>query len=281
MTLDVHDHDRYAAGRTYVYPVVSRRAGGVSIGINLNPNRACNWRCVYCQVPGLQRGSGPPLDLALLELEFRQQLEDLLEGDFMERLVPADARRWNDVAFSGDGEPTSSPDFEAAVRLVARLLRERASADEVALILITNGSLLHLPPVRAGLAAFAEAGGVVWYKLDSATDVGQASLNDAKTGAERARANLRAAAALTTTWVQTMAVAVDGQPPSRAERDAYLALLADAQRERWGLAGVLLYGLARPSLQPEAPRLTALERAWLEAFADEIRALGLEVRVSP
>ena len=61
--LTVTDHDRDVAGLTYVYPVVSRRAGGVSVGINLNPNNACNWRCVYCQVPDLVRGAAPVIDV--------------------------------------------------------------------------------------------------------------------------------------------------------------------------------------------------------------------------
>ncbi|MCZ7653281.1 MAG: hypothetical protein M5R42_01880 [Rhodocyclaceae bacterium] len=67
--LDVTDHSRDSAGLTYVYPVVSRRAGGVSIGINLNPNNACNWRCIYCQVPDLKRGAAPLIDLDRLEGE--------------------------------------------------------------------------------------------------------------------------------------------------------------------------------------------------------------------
>jgi len=41
--LTIHNHNRDSAGYAYVYPVVSRRAGGVSVGINLNPNNACNW----------------------------------------------------------------------------------------------------------------------------------------------------------------------------------------------------------------------------------------------
>ena len=67
--LSVNDHNRDVTGMTYVYPVVSRRAGGVSIGINLNPNNACNWACVYCQVDNLTRGGPPPIDLDLLERE--------------------------------------------------------------------------------------------------------------------------------------------------------------------------------------------------------------------
>ena len=69
--LSISDHSREAAGLIYVYPVISRRAGGVSIGINLNPNNACNWRCIYCQVPNLKRGAAPAIDLHKLDSELR------------------------------------------------------------------------------------------------------------------------------------------------------------------------------------------------------------------
>jgi wyosine [tRNA(Phe)-imidazoG37] synthetase (radical SAM superfamily) len=94
------------SGLTYIYPVVSRRAGGVSIGINLNVNNACNWRCVYCQVPNLKRGTPDKIDLALLEQELRGFLNQLLHGDFMERYVAEGDRHLKDIAFSGI--PTSN-----------------------------------------------------------------------------------------------------------------------------------------------------------------------------
>ncbi len=65
--LSVSDHNRSFISMTYVYPVVSRRAGGVSVGINLNPNNACNWHCAYCQVPDLVRGAAPEIDLEQVE----------------------------------------------------------------------------------------------------------------------------------------------------------------------------------------------------------------------
>jgi len=79
--LSTVEHDRGSAALRHVYPVVSRRAGGVSVGINLNPNNACNWRCIYCQVPDLTRGSAPPVDLAVLENELRSFLDELLHGE--------------------------------------------------------------------------------------------------------------------------------------------------------------------------------------------------------
>src|SRR5262245_10583857 len=108
MRLSTRDHDRDSAGLLYVYPVVSRRAGGVSVGINLNPNDACNWRCIYCQVPGLVAGAAPEIDLERLERELDEFLEGLLRGGWMEQHVPEGARVLKDVAFSGNGEPTTS-----------------------------------------------------------------------------------------------------------------------------------------------------------------------------
>ncbi len=280
MRLSTADHDRGAAGMRYVYPVVSRRAGGVSVGINLNPNDACNWRCVYCQVPGLVAGKGPAIDLGLLREELARLLGAIVRGDFLERSAPEGLRRLCDVALSGNGEPTSSPDFRAAIEVAHEVLQDQG-AGAVPIVVITNGSLARHAPVQAGLRALAERGGQAWFKLDSATDEGQARLNGARAGAGATWENLRACAATVATWVQTMALAFDGEPPSAAERAAYLALLARARREGLGLRGVLLYGLARPSHQPEAPRLAALPAAWLEALAADVRALGLAARVFP
>ncbi len=165
--LDTADHSRDSAGMTYVYPVVSRRAGGVSIGINLNPNNACNWRCIYCQVPNLVRGRAPAIDLVLLESELHSFLGEVLHGDFMTTRVPEAARRIEDVAFSGNGEPTSAREFPQALALVQRVLEEADLAGRIKLRLITNGSQLDRQEVRASLARLGKANGEVWFKVDA------------------------------------------------------------------------------------------------------------------
>lgn len=279
--LSINDHARDVAGLTYVYPVVSRRSQGVSVGVNLNPNNACNWRCIYCQVPNLKRGGPPPIALDVLERELQQMLADIVQGDYLAQHVPEGMRRLNDVALSGNGEPTTAPEFPQVVSLIGGILADFGLAGRVKLVLITNGSQLDRPRVQAGVRAMAGLNGEVWFKLDRATRAGLRQVNDTRTDPEHHYRRLQTCAGLCPTWVQTCVFGLDGAPPEANEVQAYLDLLARAVAEGVPLKGVLLYGLARPSLQPEAPRLSRLSEAWLSALAARIEALGLAVRVHP
>lgn len=278
--LGTTDHSRDSAALTYVYPVVSRRSGGVSLGINLNVNNACNWRCIYCQVPQLVRGSAPAADLELLGAELRGFLKELLHGDFMTQRVAPEARRLNDIALSGNGEPTSAPNFAAVVALIGEVMAEFELTGKVKLVLITNGSLLHRPQVQAGLRTMAQLDGEIWFKLDRVTPQGLGEINGSRETPGRIREHLRIAAALCPTWLQTAVFALDGQPPANTESTAWLAFVETLAKQEIRLAGVLLYALARPSLQAGATRLSAIDPAWLAAFAADIRARGLPVRLS-
>lgn len=279
--MHIGDHSRDIAGLTYVYPVVSRRAGGVSIGINLNPNNACNWRCVYCQVPDLKRGSAPQIDLVALEAELRTFLHEIVHGDFMQTHVIPEARRINDIALSGNGEPTSAREFAQVIELIGRVKADYNLPKNLKLVLITNGSLVNRPGVQAGVSAMAELNGEVWFKLDSVTREGRQRINNTRMSLMRMRENLRLATRLCPTWLQTCVFQINGMAPPVAESDAYLSFLESFLNEGEKLKGVLLYGLARPSMQPEAPRLTKVDQVWMETFSARIQALGVEVRLNP
>lgn len=278
--LNVIDHSRDSAGLRYVYPVISRRAGGVSVGINLNTNNACNWRCVYCQVPDLKLGTAPAVDLELLEKELRGFLHELLHGDFMQQRVPAGARRINDIALSGNGEPTSAKEFKQVIALVCKLQHELMLARHIKLVLISNGSLMHRAAVQQGLRQMSQCNGEVWFKLDRASAAGMQSINNTQSSMEKVRKNLATAIALCPTWLQTCWFALDGLAPAKQDEDDYLDFIAGLLHDNIRPEGVLLYSLARPSLQPEAPRLGPLSAQQLESFAERIRALGVVVKVS-
>ena len=281
MTLTTQDHDRAAAGLTYVYPVLSRRAGGVSLGVNLNVNNACNWGCIYCQVPNLQRGGPPAIDLGRLAAELRQMLDAMVLGDYLAKAVPEGLRRLNDIALSGNGEPTSAEEFPEVVALIGRLIEAYGLTGQVKPLLISNGSLIHRPSTRLGLTALARLGGETWFKLDRATPNGLRRVNQTERRPEQVLRALIQCARLCPTWVQTCVFSIDGVPPEAPEINAYLSMLRAALEAGAPLRGVLLYGLARPSMQPEAARLGRLPEAWLADLAARIDGLGLPTRLFP
>lgn len=279
--LTTTNHSRDTAGLKYVYPVLSRRAGGLSIGINFNTNNACNWRCIYCQVPDLKVGAAPDLDFQLLEEELRFFLNDVVHGDFYQRFqVHEDKRVIKDIAISGNGEPTSVKDFDKAAALIGKVATEAGVLPQSHFVLITNGSLVHRPSVQSGLKVLKEYGGEVWFKLDSATEQGRALVNNAGQSCQASVENLLLCARLCPTKLQTCLLDYDKRGWSQKEKTAFLDLLKDIKAKGCVLKGVMLYTIARPSLQPESVRLERLSLETLTAFADEIRLLGLDVSVS-
>jgi len=278
--LNTRNHDRDAAGLTYVYPVISRRAGGVSIGVNLNPNNACNWHCVYCQVPDLVRGSSPNIGIPLLNSELGNFIDELLYGDFMQDHVPEDCRRICDVAISGNGEPTSCKQFGTVTDSIIHCLQDAGLLENIPVVLITNGSYVHRPQVQRGLEMMAAHKGEVWFKVDSATDEGIERINGVTLSPDQLHKQLEIAAASCPTWIQTCMFNWDGKPPDEAEVMAYLDFLAALVRDAVPVKGVLLYGVARPSMQPEAVHVSPLDAEWMQGMARRIEAVGLPVKLS-
>jgi wyosine [tRNA(Phe)-imidazoG37] synthetase (radical SAM superfamily) len=263
----------------YVYPVISRRAGGVSVGINLNTNNACNWACLYCQVENLTRGGPPPIDLDRLESELAGFLDSALNGDFMTQHVAPEARQLMDVAFSGNGEPTSAPEFALAIERVGQVLARFDLLGKLPVRLITNGSLLFRPEVQRGIQLLGKMGGEVWFKLDRARADEVAEVNDVPVQMDKVARHLEICSGLASTWVQTCWFALDGQVPDVDAEDAYCDFLKPLASR---LSGIHLYGLARPSMQAAAPRLTRIEPEVLLALGKKIeKKTGIKVLVSP
>src|SRR6516162_6780926 len=114
------DHRRDFENNRYVYAVVSRRSKGVSIGLNLNPDKICNFDCVYCQVDRRTPATVRDVDVPRLLDELEGMLDLVVSGELFEierfAQTPPALRRLNDIAFSGDGEPTTCPEFLEIVR---------------------------------------------------------------------------------------------------------------------------------------------------------------------
>ncbi len=279
--LSTTDHSRDIAGLKYVYPVLSRRAGGLSIGINFNTNNACNWRCVYCQVPDLVRGAAPVMDFQLLEDELRFFLDKVLNGNFFDQFnVPEQQRVIKDIAISGNGEPTSLKGFARAVQLVGQLGKEFKVLPSSHFVLISNGSLMHQAEVQQGLKILNDYQGQVWFKLDSATESGRQKINDTRQSNRKTLENLNLSADLCETRIQTCVLDFLSDAERAAEKTAYLELLREMQQNAVKVRKIMLYTVARHSLQPEAERIRKTSAEEMDSLASLLLEIGYHVECS-
>jgi wyosine [tRNA(Phe)-imidazoG37] synthetase (radical SAM superfamily) len=280
-TLNTGNHDRHIAGLKYIYPVISRRAGGLSIGINFNPNNACNWRCIYCQVPDLINGNAPEMDFELLGQELHQFLDFVQHGDFYDHFnLEPQHRNIKDLAISGNGEPTSLKNFDQAVALIGEIATKAGVFPSSHFVLISNGSLLHQPSVQNGLKVLADYDGEIWFKLDSATPEGRKLTNNTGQSQQKLLDNLKIASSLCRTKLQTCMLHYQQLLWSEDEKLAYLQLLSELQQNNIRIEQIMLYSLARQSFQLEAENLHKVGRDEMLAFADRIKEQGYKVSVS-
>ena len=124
----------------------------------------------------------------------------------------------------------------------------------------------------------SQMNGEVWFKVDAGTSEGIAKINDVNISIPSVINRLKSCAQACPTFVQTCMVAIDGNLPTEAEVASYISLLEKVKND---IQGVHLYGLARPSMQAEAERLSRISPEWLEGVAQEIRSIGLQAYVSP
>jgi wyosine [tRNA(Phe)-imidazoG37] synthetase (radical SAM superfamily) len=275
--LSIHDHSRELSGLKYIYSVISRRAGGLSIGINLNVNNACNWQCIYCEIPNLTRGSPPPIELNVLENELRLFLHDIIHGDYMERNVAIEDRHLKDIAFSGNGEPTSAAEFPQVILIVKKILQEFDLLHKIKIRLITNGSLMHEASVLKSIEMLEEINGEVWFKVDAATEETIKTVNQVNLKPNQILERLLNTANICPTFVQTCIFMINGKSPDDKDINAYVELINKAKKI---IKGVHLYGLARPSLQPRARDLGRISEQVLKNIAKKLIDLNIPTTVS-
>ena len=266
------DHRRSWAEFVYCYPVISRRSKGVSLGVNLNPDKVCNFDCVYCEVDRTTPGRRRDIDLDQLESELSALLDLTLDGSLFTfppfNSARPEQRRLNDIAFSGDGEPTTAKEFSEVVERVAHLKWQRGLQD-VKLVLITDSSRLQAREVVQGLDTLMANNGEIWAKLDAGTEAYYKEINRTSIPFQRIIENIEITARLRPLTIQSLFLSWKGQGPSSTEVAAYCEILRRIQGMGGQLQGIQLYTVARPTPEPEAKPLMAKE---LDALADQVRA---------
>jgi len=265
-------HERRWADNRYVYAVVSRRSGGVSVGVNLNPDKACNFDCIYCQVDRTVPPAVRKVELDRLDAELDAVLAAERDGSLYAAppfdALPADRRGVRDIAFSGDGEPTTYPMFKEAVERAARA-RRRFGLDEARLVLITDAAYLTKPRVREALAVMDANNGEIWAKLDAGTEEYFRQVCRPNVTLQAVLDNILDAARVRPVVIQSLFMRVREAPPPAAEIEAYGARLNGLLASGGRLKLLQLYTIAR---LPAERYVTPLADAELDALADAVRA---------
>lgn len=276
----VQDHSRQFSDFTFVYPVISRRSGGLSIGVNLNPDKVCNFDCVYCEVDRRVPGKVQRLDLEQMKDELRAMVHFARDGGLAKEpkfneLPPFLTRTIKDIAFSGDGEPTMISNFAECVQSVVEIKQE-LGLDRTKIVLITDAAGLDKADVRRGLDIMDSNLGEIWAKLDAGTDSYFRLVNRTTIKFERILANLLDASRRRPIVIQSLFMRVHGEPMSAEELNAYCERLNSIKAGGGKIKEVHAYTIARPVPEPFATRLNGEE---LNAVADHIRTrTGLDVR---
>jgi wyosine [tRNA(Phe)-imidazoG37] synthetase (radical SAM superfamily) len=269
--LRIDRHPRLYRENRYVYPVLSRRAHGISIGINLNPDKICNFDCIYCQVDREVPPVVKDVDETRLQDELRDTLRQAKSGALFERdefkSLPPAGREIRDVTFAGDGEPPSYPNFTGVVRETIRIKKEEGF-EKVPINLLTNATLIDRPRVQEGMRLIDADGGAHWLKLDAGTEAYYQLVERTTIPFARVLANITAAARERPVVIQSLFMRIRGDAPSPAEIEAWCGRLETILKEGGAIRLVQVYTVARP---PAESYVTPLSDQEVDAIASEAR----------
>ena len=277
-THDLHTrHERRFEQRRFVYPVLSRRSGGISIGVNLNPDKVCNFDCIYCQVDRTRQSETKFVETDDLLVELADVLDQVTSGELFEtekfQGTPPALRRLNDIAFSGDGEPTTYKNFDEIISACAQIKRERGLKN-VKMVLITNASMFHRPHVQRGLEILDRNQGETWAKLEAGTEAYFKLIDRTPIPFQQILDNITSAAKIRPLVIQALFMRVNDQPPEPAELNAFCDRLNEIRAAGGKLSLVQVYTVAR---QPAESYVTPLSDAKVDAIVELVQTkTGLE-----
>jgi wyosine [tRNA(Phe)-imidazoG37] synthetase (radical SAM superfamily) len=255
-------HERSFEQNRFVYPVISRRSGGLSIGVNLNPDKICNFDCIYCQVDRTTESETTFVETDGLIRELDDMLSLVATGAIYDtdkfRDTPRHLRRLNDIAFSGDGEPTTYRNFDEIIARCAEVKR-RHGLKGVKMVLITNASMFHRPHVERVLQILDENNGEIWAKLDAGTSEYYHLIDRTTIPFQQVLDNITAAARKRPIVIQALFMRVNGEPPSPEEQQAFCDRLNEIVTAGGKIKLVQIYTIARRPTESYVTPLTDSE----------------------
>jgi wyosine [tRNA(Phe)-imidazoG37] synthetase (radical SAM superfamily) len=264
-------HERAFQTNRFVYPVLSRRSGGISLGVNLNPDKVCNFDCIYCQVDRTRQSETRFVETAALIAELEAMLQTIVSGKLYETpefsQTPEALRRLNDIAFSGDGEPTTYRNFDQIMADCAAV-KDRFGLEQVKMVLITNASMLHRPHVRRGLEILDAHQGEIWAKLEAGTETYYDLVERTPIPFRQILDNITEAARARPLVIQSLFMRIQGQAPPAAELEAFCDRLNEITAAGGQLKLIQIYTVAR---RPAEDFVAPLSVAEVDAIVTLVR----------
>lgn len=276
----VKDHNRQFTDFIYVYPVISRRSRGLSIGVNLNPDKICNFDCIYCEVDRKIPGRAARVDLVQLRQELAAMIH-LAKSGALGRLpkfaeAPYLTGVIRDIAFSGDGEPTMIHQFAACVQTVVDV-KQAAGLTDTKIVLITDAAGLDKADVQRGLRLMDDHQGEIWGKLDAGTESYFRQVNRTTIRFDRILHNLLATARLRPIIIQSLFLRVHGSAMPATELEAYCQRLQELVAQGAQIKEVHAYTVARPTPETFATKLDPTDLDHLAVIIRQRTGLAVEV----
>lgn len=238
-------------GNHFVYAVISARARGLSLGVNMNPDKKCNFDCSYCEVDRRQPARESKLDVDVMAAELRKTIAYIQSGKLVERpwyqALPAELQQLRQVALSGDGEPTLASNFVEAVQAVVRV---RALGGFFKIVLYTNGTGLDQPHVLRGLEILTKSD-EIWIKLDGGTQAFIDKVNRPDVPLEKILSNILLVGRQRPVIIQSLFPAIHGEEPPFEEIREYALRLKELKAGGAQITMVQIYSAARPGVNAE------------------------------
>jgi wyosine [tRNA(Phe)-imidazoG37] synthetase (radical SAM superfamily) len=263
----------------FVYAVISSRARGLSLGINMNPDRLCNFDCVYCEVDHNAPTAALKLDVGAMAAELHRTIVFVQQGRLRElpgyRALPDELLQLRHVALSGDGEPTLAPDFADAVESAIGI-RALGGFPFFKLVLITNGAGLDRTDVEKGLEHFTKSD-EIWVKLDGGTQEFLDKVNRPKTSLDKTLQNILALARRRPVVIQSLFAAINGEEPAYGEIRQYAQRLRELKMDGAQISLVQIYSAARPMSHAECWHLPLKTLSFIAQTVRNVAGLKAEV----
>ncbi len=268
-------------GNRFVYAVISSRARGLSIGVNMNPDKLCSFDCEYCEVNRVAPPTEKKLDLEVMAKELQHTLALANSGELKRlsyyRHLPPELLQLRHVALSGDGEPTLCPNFLDVVREVAHV-RALRQFPFFKIVLITNAAGLDLPQVQEGLKLFTQDD-EIWAKLDAGTQIRMDAVNHPANGFTLVKIleNIEMVARQRPVIIQSLFPMLHDEEPADEEIEQFAQRLRHLKKAGAQIQMVQIYSAVRPTPRSGCKHLPLKSLSLIARRVREVSGLPAEV----